>query len=273
MSQTPMCMAALLSVSRLVRAMISAIASSTTLRVFEKGALNTATPRRVADTRSIWLVPMQNAPTASRQGAASSAPSVSCVRDLMPRMSTPVRRSHSSASPRARLACSTSNPAASSTDAASGWMFSSSRARRRPFACLPCSSIRVTAPRVVPAAQSPSAWGSAPTASTRPPEVSRTARRVARRPQRIRDRARPGPCPKGHCSPWPEAAVGGTHPPAGLGIHSRLDARRYRSHRGPATTSLPGWPHPARTASLIDSRHIIRNFTRAAQSHRLQPNA
>ena len=48
--------------------MISAIASSTTERVFENGALNTATPRFAAAARSTWLVPMQNAPTASRSG-------------------------------------------------------------------------------------------------------------------------------------------------------------------------------------------------------------
>src|SRR4051794_15421264 len=44
--------------------MISASASSTTLRVLEKGALKTATPRSVAAARSIWFVPMQNAPSA-----------------------------------------------------------------------------------------------------------------------------------------------------------------------------------------------------------------
>ena len=47
-------------------AMISASASSTTLRVLENGALNTAMPRLLAAARSIWLTPMQNAPTASR---------------------------------------------------------------------------------------------------------------------------------------------------------------------------------------------------------------
>ena len=48
--------------------MISAITNSTTLRVLENGALKTATPRRAALATSIWLVPMQNAPTASRRG-------------------------------------------------------------------------------------------------------------------------------------------------------------------------------------------------------------
>ena len=54
--------------------MISAMASSTTLRVLEYGALNTARPRADAAVRSIWLVPMQKAPTASSPGARSSTP-------------------------------------------------------------------------------------------------------------------------------------------------------------------------------------------------------
>ena len=44
LSQTPSCMPAFFSVSRRVIAMISASASSTTERVLENGALNTATP-------------------------------------------------------------------------------------------------------------------------------------------------------------------------------------------------------------------------------------
>ena len=44
LSQTPSCMPAFFSVSRRVSAMISARASSTTLRVLENGALKTATP-------------------------------------------------------------------------------------------------------------------------------------------------------------------------------------------------------------------------------------
>ena len=46
--------------------MISPITSSTTLRVLEYGALNTATPRSAAAARSTWLVPMQKQPIASR---------------------------------------------------------------------------------------------------------------------------------------------------------------------------------------------------------------
>ena len=44
----PSCMRSFFSVSRRVSAMISAIASSTTLRVLENGALKTATPRAAA---------------------------------------------------------------------------------------------------------------------------------------------------------------------------------------------------------------------------------
>ena len=50
--------------------MISAITSSTTLRVLENGALKTATPRSAAAARSTWLVPMQKQPTASRSWRA-----------------------------------------------------------------------------------------------------------------------------------------------------------------------------------------------------------
>ncbi len=132
LSHLPACIAALLSVSRRVSAIISAMASSTTLRVLENGALNTAMPRRVADARSIWLVPMQNAPTATRRWAASSTASVTCVRDLMPTTSTSASRSRSSSSPRERAVVSTSKPADSSTETASEWMFSSKRARREP---------------------------------------------------------------------------------------------------------------------------------------------
>ena len=71
--------------------MISAIASSTTERVLENGALNTATPRAAAAARSIWLVPMQNAPIATRSGAASSTFAVTWVLERMPSRWTPSR--------------------------------------------------------------------------------------------------------------------------------------------------------------------------------------
>ena len=66
LSHTPAYIFALFSGSRRAIEMISARTSSTTLRVFEKGALNTATPRRAAAARSIWFTPMQKAPIATR---------------------------------------------------------------------------------------------------------------------------------------------------------------------------------------------------------------
>src|ERR1035438_2044330 len=74
--------------SRLAIAMIAASASSTTLRVLENGALNTATPRLLAAARSIWLTPMQNAPIAASCGAAARTRSVTCVPELTPRRPT-----------------------------------------------------------------------------------------------------------------------------------------------------------------------------------------
>ena len=85
-------MSAFFSVSRRVSAMISAMASSTTLRVLENGALNTVTPRSEAAARSIWFVPMQNAPIATRSGAASSTRAVTWVLDRMPSSATPGKR-------------------------------------------------------------------------------------------------------------------------------------------------------------------------------------
>ena len=107
LSQMPACICAFLSVSRRVIAMISATASSTTLRVLENGALNTAMPRRAAAARSIWFTPMQNAPTASRSGAAASTRSVTCVPDRMPSTCTPPIAAISSSSASAFGAVST----------------------------------------------------------------------------------------------------------------------------------------------------------------------
>src|SRR5215213_1531431 len=70
LSQIPACSARSRSISRRAKLMISATANSTTLRVLEKGALNTATPAVAAATRSTWLVPMQKAPTAANPGTA-----------------------------------------------------------------------------------------------------------------------------------------------------------------------------------------------------------
>ena len=107
LSHTPACIFTFFSGSRRASEMISAIASSTTERVFENGALNTATPRLAAAARSTWFVPMQNAPTASRSGAAASTRSVTWVWDLMPRRLKPWIFSISSSSPRARVSVST----------------------------------------------------------------------------------------------------------------------------------------------------------------------
>ncbi len=114
--------------------MISAMASSTTLRVLENGALNTAVPCSVAVVRSIWLVPMQNAPIASRSGAASSTALVTLVFERMPSSWNPGSAAASSASSRAPLTVSTSIPRSVSSRTPSGWMFSSSRAFMIPLA-------------------------------------------------------------------------------------------------------------------------------------------
>jgi hypothetical protein len=91
LSHRPACMSSSLTVSRRVRAMISDTASSTTLRVLLNGALKTATPRSAAAARSIWLVPMQKAPTASRSGAASRTSAVTVVLERMPRQLQPAK--------------------------------------------------------------------------------------------------------------------------------------------------------------------------------------
>src|SRR5674476_1198193 len=72
LSQIPLCRAWLLAVTPRVRQIISARASSTTLRVLENGALKTAMPCPAAAARSIWLVPMQNAPIAIRSVTAGT---------------------------------------------------------------------------------------------------------------------------------------------------------------------------------------------------------
>ena len=108
LSQIPACSARSRSISRRARLMISAIASSTTLRVLEYGALNTATPAAAAATRSTWLVPMQKAPTAANSGRRSSTPAVTCVFDRMPSRWTPSSAAVRSASSRAPRRDSTS---------------------------------------------------------------------------------------------------------------------------------------------------------------------
>ena len=105
------CISAFFSVSRRVIEMISAMASSTTLRVFENGALKTMTPCSEAAARSIWLVPMQNAPIATRLSAASSTRAVTFVFDRMPSRATPAISAISSSSDSARVSERTLNPA------------------------------------------------------------------------------------------------------------------------------------------------------------------
>ncbi len=100
LSQTPSCIFSVFSVSRRASAMISPITSSTTLRVFEYGALKTAMPRSAAATRSTWLVPMQKQPIACRSVAASSTRGVMWVLERMPSRSTPGSVSTSSSSDR-----------------------------------------------------------------------------------------------------------------------------------------------------------------------------
>ena len=116
------------SVSRRVSAMISARVSSTTLRVFEYGALNTAMPSADAAARSIWSVPMQNAPTASRSGAAARAASVSWVLDRMPSTRHPAAPRRDQPRPALTRSSVTSQPGLFEQPGASGWMFSSSSA-------------------------------------------------------------------------------------------------------------------------------------------------
>ena len=89
LSQTPACSAALRSVSRRASAMMFATASSTTERVLEYGALKTAVPAAVAVARSIWLVPMQNAPTATQVGRGVEHGARTSVLERMPSSETP----------------------------------------------------------------------------------------------------------------------------------------------------------------------------------------
>ena len=98
--------------------------------MLENGALNTVMPRSAAAARSIWLVPMQNAPTASSCGAAASTRSVTWVLERTPSRCTLASASTSSSSSSARSSETTSKSADCSSSAASGWICSSSRTRR-----------------------------------------------------------------------------------------------------------------------------------------------
>src|ERR1700712_2787789 len=127
LSQMPACIRSVFSGSRRASAMISPMTSSTTLRVLEYGALKAAMPRRAVASRSIWLVPMQNAPMATRSGACSMTRSVSLVLERRPTMVLPWRASIRSSSSRELEWVCTMNPLRSKTLVAAGWMFSSRR--------------------------------------------------------------------------------------------------------------------------------------------------
>jgi hypothetical protein len=108
---------------------ISAMISSATLRVLEKGALNTGTPRALARSRAIWLVPMQKAPITRRSGSASRTFGVSRVLLRIPRPMQPAAALIRSSSGSAFGRSSTSKPSASRFDLASGWIPSTSSTR------------------------------------------------------------------------------------------------------------------------------------------------
>ena len=127
----PSCIRWVFSGRRRASAMISPMTSSTTLRVLEYGALKAAMPRWAAASRSIWLVPMQNAPTASRSGALSRTFSVTLVLERMPTIDMPCSASIRSSSPRECERVCTTKPLRSNTSLAAGWMFS-----RRRTSCL-----------------------------------------------------------------------------------------------------------------------------------------
>src|SRR4051812_17174687 len=105
----------------------SASISSATERVFENGALNAGTPRRLAGPSAIWLVPMQNAPTAIMRLASASTAAVTWVLLRIPSTWASRTRWTSSASGSAARAVSTWKPSARNASTATGWMFSSSR--------------------------------------------------------------------------------------------------------------------------------------------------
>ena len=112
--------------------MTSPSTSSTTLRVFENGALNTPIPRSAAAARSTWLVPMQKQPTARRSFPASSTSGVILVLERIPSTDTPDNASASSSALSEPERASTSKPACRNASAAVGWMFSSRRTFTRP---------------------------------------------------------------------------------------------------------------------------------------------
>ena len=112
--------------------MISPMASSATERLFECGSLKTAMPRSLEAARSILSTPMQNAPTATSSGAASSTAAEMRVFERAPKIEAPRIFCTSSASPSAPFSDSTSKPASSNCEAATPLMFSSSKTFKHP---------------------------------------------------------------------------------------------------------------------------------------------
>src|SRR5271157_1532383 len=112
--------------------MISPIASSATERELECGSLKTAMPPSLAAARSILSTPMQNAPTATSCGAASSTAAVIRVFERTPRMEAPRTFSTSSRSSSAAWCDSTSYPASRNCSTATALMFSSNRTFKGP---------------------------------------------------------------------------------------------------------------------------------------------
>src|SRR5260221_2045120 len=107
--------------------MISQITSSATLRVLEKGALKTGTPFSFATARSIWFVPMQKQPTASRRFASASAAAVTRVLLRMPSTCTSRSFSARSSSLSAPGTISSWKPSPRISSCAVEWISSSRR--------------------------------------------------------------------------------------------------------------------------------------------------
>src|SRR5712664_913758 len=112
--------------------MISPNVSSATDRLFECGSLNTAIPRSLEAVRSILSTPIQNAPTATSSGAASSTADVIRVFERTTRIDAPGTFATNSFSSSAPLCASTSNPASWNCVTATPLMFSSNKTSKNP---------------------------------------------------------------------------------------------------------------------------------------------
>src|SRR5581483_8371543 len=98
-------------------------AISATERLLLCGSLKTAMPRRLHSARSIWSTPMQKAPMASSESAASSTSAEMRVLERIPRTLAPRSFCLRSSPLKAAAAVSTSNPAEASRNAATPEMF------------------------------------------------------------------------------------------------------------------------------------------------------